>query len=70
MKRWLFVHGIGLLSKKYSMLSEQAERFAFLAREFGVSYLDVLEEKNAQHRVQRIGLRVRISKWFGAIANR
>lgn len=29
-----------------------------------------ITQKPAEHRVQRIGLRAFISKWFGAIANR
>ena len=36
----------------------------------GFQYGWVAREKSAQHSVQRIGLLARISKWFGAIANR
>ena len=47
MKRWLFIHGFGRLSKEYSKLSQQTEKASFLTREFGINYLDVLEDKNS-----------------------
>lgn len=68
MKKWLFIHGLGRLSKEYSALLQQTEKSAFLAREFGVNYLDVLEDKNAQHRMHLTAFGARLA-WllFGFI---
>ena len=46
-KKYLFIHGIGVLFNEYSLLREQTERCAFLAREFGIDYLDILEARIA-----------------------
>ena len=44
------------------------EKFEIINREFAEMF--TLVKEAAQHRVQRIGLLARLSKWFGAIASR
>jgi hypothetical protein len=40
----MFVHGFGKLWRKYSQISQQTERVAFLTEKFGRKGVDVLQE--------------------------
>ena len=52
-KAWFFVRSIGATHKTYAAINGQAEKLAFLAREFGKSYGDVLVEKDLHEYSKR-----------------
>jgi hypothetical protein len=59
-KRWLFILGIGKLSKQYMGLANEYERMVFLAEHFGKTGLDVREARQqAQSKILSFRFKVK-----------
>lgn len=53
LKAWFFVRSMGTTYRTYAAINGQAEKLAFLAREFGKSFGDVLVEKDLHEYSKR-----------------